>query len=419
MAAEAQAPSAGGDLLTQLIVELGTGLLVAGESVDETRRRLGAVARAADRPDVELIVLPTALFVQSDRGGASRVELGSVSRTGLRLDQVASLYALSERAERGEVGPAGALAELSSIRSSPPPFGPTVRTFGLGVLSAGFALLLQPTPLGVLGAFVLGLLVGLALLVRVPELQALLPVLVAFGVAVVVFGVAEQYDGENPIRSLIPPLVIFLPGAAITTGMMELAAGQMISGASRLVEGLADLALLAFGIVAAAVLVGTPPTELVDRPLDQLGPWAPALAIVVIVVGLHLHMCAPRPALPWILLVLAVALGGQALGAAVFSAELSGFFGGLAMTPVVLAIARYRHGPPTMVLFLPGFWLLVPGAAGLIGVAQLVGSGAELGPADFAGTMVTVLAISLGVLLGTAVVRAGEGFRWPTTPTGV
>ena len=61
-----------------------------------------------------------------------------------------------------------------------------------------------------------------------------------------VFLLAEHYDGENPIRSLIPPLVIFLPGSAITTGTMELAAGQTISGASRLVEGLMDLLLLAF-----------------------------------------------------------------------------------------------------------------------------------------------------------------------------
>ena len=49
-----------------------------------------------------------------------------------------------------------------------------------------------------------------------------------------------------------------------------------------------------------------------------------------------------------------------------------------------------------MVLFLPAFWLLVPGAAGLIGVTAIVGTNSRLGPGDFTATMVTVLAIALG-----------------------
>ena len=43
------------------------------------------------------------------------------------------------------------------------------------------------------------------------------------------------------------------------------------------------------------------------------------------------------------------------------------------MTPVALAIARLPGGPPSQVTFLPAFWLLVPGALGLIGVATIVG----------------------------------------------
>ena len=235
--------------------------------------------------------------------------------------------------------------------------------------------------------------------------------LVSFGVAAIVFAFAEQYDAENPIRSLIPPLVTFLPGAAITTGTMELAAGETISGASRLVDGLVHLLLLAFGIIAASTVIGAPSAALLDQPLDRLGAWAAPLSIVLIAAGVFLHHCAPLRAVPWILLVLAVAAGGQAIGAALFSAELSAFFGALAMTPLVLAIGTRRHGPPSMVLFLPAFWLLVPGAAGLIGVTAMIGADYVLGPNDFVSTMVTVLAIALGVLLGTAIVRAASQVR--------
>ncbi len=400
------------DQLVAFLVELGKLLILSGESVDVVRRRLLAVARVADADDLDVVVLPTVLLVQAGGMSTGQVRLTSaVSGVRLRLDQVSAVYDLSGRAERGEVSVRDAHAEVATILALPAPFGRVIRTLGLGVLSAGFALALQPTLLGVAGAFVLGTLVGLVLLIRVAELQAVMPVLVSFGVAAIVFVAADHYDGENPIRSLIPPLVVFLPGAAITTGTMELAAGQTISGASRLVEGLMDLLLLAFGIVAAAALVGTPPTDLIDRPFDQLGSWTTVLALVVIALGNHLHLCAPRRAMPWILLVLAAASAGQEFGAAVFEPELSGFFGALAMTPLVLLIGRRREGPPSMVLFLPAFWLLVPGAAGLIGVTAIVGTTSRLGPADFTTTMVTVLSIALGVLIATAAVKAGFEVR--------
>jgi uncharacterized membrane protein YjjP (DUF1212 family) len=397
--------------LVRFLVLLGGALVLAGEAVDEVHAILEAAARQAGADDIDVIVLPTVLIIQAGTDREARVQVGSVLAQRLPLDQVSAVYDLANRARQGAVDPAEGTAELEAIRTDPAPFGPVVRTLGLGVLSAGFALLLQPTPAGVLGAFVLGLAVGLVLLVRVPELQAVFPVLVSFGVAAVVFAVAESYGGENPIRSLIPPLVVFLPGAAITTGTMELAAGQTISGASRLVEGVVDLLLLAFGIVAAAALVGTPSSDLLDSPLDRLGPWTAPAALVAIAVGNHLHHCAPRRAVPWILLVLAVAFAGQSLGALVFSAELSAFFGALAMTPLVLLIGSHPRRPPTMVLFLPAFWLLVPGAAGLIGVTAMVGAGSALAPADFTATMVTVLSISLGVLLGSGIVRAGAEVR--------
>jgi uncharacterized membrane protein YjjP (DUF1212 family) len=399
-------------VLVEFLIELGTALVNSGDAVDATQNRLSQVADRAGDDDIDILVFPTAIMVQSGSGDSTLIRLTSAAGTRrLRLDQVSAVYELAGRAQRGEVTSAGGLVRLRAILSMRPLFGTVTRTFGLGVLASGFALVLQPTPLGVLGAFVLGTLVGCALLIRVPELQAVLPVAVSFGVATAVFLLAEHYDGENPIRSLIPPLVVFLPGAAITTGTMELAAGQTISGSSRLIEGLVDLLLLAFGIVAAAALVGAPSSDLIDRPVDQLGPWTSVAALMVIALGNHLHMCAPRRAVPWILLVLAIALAGQEIGAAVFSPELSGFFGALAMTPFVLLIGRRPAGPPSMVLFLPAFWLLVPGAAGLIGVTGIVGTNSRLAPADFTATMVTVLAIALGVLIGTAAVRAGLEVR--------
>ena len=83
---------------------------------------------------------------------------------------------------------------------------------------------------------------------------------------------------------------------ALTTGTMELAAGETVSGSSRLVEGVVNLLLLAFGIVAAAAMVNLPDAKLVDRPVTVLGWAAPVLgcAAVAVAVLLMLVGCTPR-----------------------------------------------------------------------------------------------------------------------------
>jgi uncharacterized membrane protein YjjB (DUF3815 family) len=60
-----------------------------------------------------------------------------------------------------------------------------------------------------------------------------------------------------------------------------------------------------------------------------------------------------------------------------------------------------------MTLFLPAFWMLVPGATGLIGVTQAVGV-TSIAASDFGETAVTVASITLGTLLGAATWNAGN-----------
>ena len=86
-----------------------------------------------------------------------------------------------------------------------------------------------------------------------------------------------------------------------------------------------------------------------------------------------------------------------------FGGVLSGFFGALAMTPLVLWVERFRQGPPKLVTFLPAFWLLVPGATGLIGVTQIIGGGGQVPLSVFRDTFGAIVAISLGVLIGSAI----------------
>jgi uncharacterized membrane protein YjjB (DUF3815 family) len=102
---------------------------------------------------------------------------------------------------------------------------------------------------------------------------------------------------------------------------------------------------------------------------------------------------------------LLVAWIGQLAGDWLVDAEVSGFFGALVMTPVALAISHVPGGPPSQVTFLPAFWMLVPGAIGLIGVTEFVGDPASAGLQNLVQPVASIVAIALGVLCGVAIFR--------------
>ena len=350
--------------LQELIVRMGVAMTLGGEAVHLIQDRLHRLGTAEGVKHLEIAVLPTTLLVEIGEASTARVQLGVRGEHAVpRLDQVSEIYSLADSIERNEVTPSDGLVGLDVILAARPSRGPITRIVGYGVLSIGFSLLLQPSWGGLVVAFVLGLLVGLLTTWRLATLRTLMPILASFLVATIVFLAADPLQAEPDPRTH-PATCRRSSQVPLDDGNGRLAAGQVISGSSRLVQGMVDLGLMAFGIVAAAELVGSPAAHLLDRPFDRLGPWAPWIGLVILTLGQYLHNCAPRRTLLPILVVLIFAYAGQLAGAALFGADVSGFFGALAMTPVVFWMSETAWGPPSMVTFLPAFWLLVPGAAG-------------------------------------------------------
>ena len=89
------------------------------------------------------------------------------------------------------------------------------------------------------------------------------------------------------------------------------------------------------------------------------------------------------------------------LGPPFFGGYVSGLVGAMVMTPVAYFLARRPGSMPAYATFLPGFWLLVPGAIGLIGVTTLAGSGTATASNDFKTAVGSTIAVALGVLCGT------------------
>ena len=187
------------------------------------------------------------------------------------------------------------------------------------------------------------------------------------------FLLARLAPGMGVMAPLAAPLVTFLPGALLTTAVIELATGQMILGAGRLASGSMRLFLLALGISSAAEPVGAPVDAVVGVSSQSLPAWTTWLGVAHLGAGVVLHHCARRASLGWLLLVLYIADAGQVVGGFFLGGSLSAFVGAVLMTPVARLVARAPNGPPAPVSVLPTFWLLVPGALGLLGVTKYIG----------------------------------------------
>src|SRR3954452_6072882 len=397
------------DSLHPFVLEVGRALSLAGTAVSETQDRLLTIAVANGAPDARVVVFPTALIVSLGTDRRATVE-SIPQRTGaLRLDQISALYEVVKLAERGEIAPDDGLNRVVAIRSMKPRYRPAVTVFGYTMMTVGLCLMLKPSPLDVVMAAGFGALIApLVLLTRGShDLSVLTPLVAASFVSAITFGMVRLGIAEPGLAVLIAPLVTFLPGSALTTATVELASGEMVAGSSRLVFGSLRLLLPAFGIIAGTQLVSLPhPQALLGQHTDALGPWAPWLGVFVFGVAVAIYFSAPRGALPWIVLVVFVAWLGQLVGESIVSADVSGFFGALAMTPLAIAVSRLPSGPPSQVTFLPAFWLLVPGAIGLVGVTGLLGAPAAVDLPDLVRPVAAIVAIALGVLCGTTIYRA-------------
>jgi uncharacterized membrane protein YjjB (DUF3815 family) len=217
---------------------------------------------------------------------------------------------------------------------------------------------------------------------------------------------------------MIASLAVFLPGAALTTAVLELAAGDMIAGSSRLVWAAVQLMLLAFGILAGVEAAGIPTSKAFASTEPLLGDWGPWLGVLVFAAGVLVSHSAPPRAFLGLTIVLYAAWTGQVVGNHLLGGYVSGLVGAFVMTPVAVLVARMPSAMPAYASFLPGFWLLVPGAMSLIGLTQLAGNASATGSDDFLAAVGSIVAVALGVLCGTQITEwyeAGERRVRPLT----
>ena len=391
----------------EFLTELGKALIAAGISVTAVQSILEDITEAYN-VKAEIIVFPTLLIIKLGDEESAPITAANQLPGSLPLHQVSELYELIYKAEKAEISPVDGKKRVKEILSQKHRFGQAGVLIGYILFAIGLGMLLQPTPQQLIASGGAGAIVGLLLILgkNRPRLGLILPVVAALLVSIFIFWGIKQGLIVGSIAVLIPALAYFLPGATFTTGMFELASGNIISGSSRVIYGVAVLFLLLFGVLMGMQIIGLPQEEVIATiPFNICPGWISFFGVLIFAVGMYFFMSIRNRDLPWILLVLYIAFFGQQFGNYFIGGFSGAFLGSLLMTISGTLIGRSPIRTPSFVSILPAFWILVPGSIGFISIASLVGQNYFSAVNNLTAVVMTVVAISLGLLVGAAIVE--------------
>ena len=392
-----------------MLREIGVALSEVAQPTPIVQDRLRQIAAKYTTAPLRMVVLPTVVMIQI---GEQAYEFDGSTHSSLQLDAAGCIDDIAALAAAGAITPTDAVTAIEAARAMPPRFGRIATTLGYALTTLGFGIMINPTWAALPGYVFLGLVVGAIVTFGgpFPSLAPILPTLSALVVTLLATWFVADAANDGLLRVISPALVATLPGMALTIGAVELADSEIISGSSRLVYGISQLALLVFGVIIGMHIAGTGVAP--QAPSAQMGAWSLYLSIVVVAVGLQVYLSAPPGSLFWLMAAIAVAILGQKAAETFMSAAHSGFFGAILAVVFAMLATRVKTAPPAVVMLLAAFWSLVPGAMSFMSVSQAAtGGNADVATMGVAGA--AIASIALGTLVGSSIFHTIDSrTRW-------
>jgi uncharacterized membrane protein YjjB (DUF3815 family) len=267
---------------------------------------------------------------------------------------------LVDEVKERHISPVEATQQVDEILSLQPRFNSAMLVIGYVVSILGLTLLFRPDPRSLLITGGVGFLVAVLILLfqKWPRFNLLLPVVAAIMVSAIMFNLTRMGLVYGTANLIIPPLVTFLPGAILTTAMIELASMHLISGSSRLLYGAATLFLLFIGIAVGQNLSELPGVMVTTYESSVFPWWAPFIGTLLFGIGTFVRLSGSNRDLFWMLLVLYIAMLGQTLGENLGSPYFGAFLGAtlMALSSEVSLALRDAHQHSSLKRLLSGSW---------------------------------------------------------------
>ncbi len=239
------------DEVLETAFEAGHILLESGAEIFRVEETMERISRyfGVDDAHRDFFVLANGLFATglTDRGHYARVRQSRVSSA--RLARVVAINQLSREIEQGRHTLPDVKRELARIRALPdPPAILQILASGFG--SAAFCLMFGGSFPDALASFLAGLLLYVfVVFVSAPHMSKISGNL--FGGAIVTLTSVALWHaglGSSLGNIIIGGIIPLVPGLAFTNGIRDIADGDYISGAVRLLDALLVFASIAIGV---------------------------------------------------------------------------------------------------------------------------------------------------------------------------
>lgn len=241
------------DEVLETAVEAGHILLESGAEIFRVEETMQRISRyfGVDEDHKEFFVLANGLFASgtTEKGHFAKVRQARVQ--GARLSKVVAINQLSREIEQGKYTLPQVRRELERIRRIPePPKYLQILASGFG--SAGFCCMFGGGVLDCIAAFLAGLILYVFVLyVSAPHMSTISGNLLGGSIVTVICIVLYKLGlGRDLSHMIIGSIIPLVPGVAFTNGIRDIADGDYISGAVRLLDALLVFLCIAIGVGA-------------------------------------------------------------------------------------------------------------------------------------------------------------------------
>lgn len=390
----------------RFIIKLGKALHKFGTPAYRLETHLQTVAKTLGIEGYFLISPTSMTFVLQHDTDQEYNHVARVKPGELDLGSLARTDALVQELSLGQRSLSEALERLDEIANKPNPYGPMLTLGAFGTSAAAFAMLMGSSWNDVFWSALIGMLVyGLVFSAeRSRRMAELLEPLAAMLAGFAACGLAQLDAGLNIPVVVLSGIIVFIPGLALTLGLAELAARDLMSGTMRIMDAVMLLFKLYFGAVLGVAIGNALFGESLYIEPMPLPRWAIWSAVPILSMALVFIFKARLKDAPWGVLAGIVAFFSAMFGGLYLGDSLGIFFGALAVGIYANLFARWMKAPASIAL-LQGIVILVPGSKTYIGLNVLI-SGETMLNQSHLGAQIFLIFMSLiaGLIFSNVVV---------------
>jgi uncharacterized membrane protein YjjP (DUF1212 family) len=349
------------------------------------------------------LISPTAItcifWPKGERENNEHTYISRVHPGDLDLGLLARTDELVEELCSGKRDLEDALSRLEDINNKPHPYPQWMILIAFGLASAAFSMLMGSSWVDVGISCLLGFIVYFLVYwsEKSARIQTALEPLTAILAAFLVTGISYIAPSMNNSLVVLASIIVFIPGLALTVGLSELAARDLISGTARIMDAGMVMFKLYFGAVLGFaigdacwgyLLPITHPEVAIPLP-----SWSSWLAVLILSFCLMVMFKIRLKDAPWGISAGFIAHGTSLIASAHFGIALGTFFAALVLGIYANIYARWLKAPAAIVL-LQGLVVLVPGSKIYMGLNTAI-SGQEIIHIDQLGSQAFLILMSL------------------------